>query len=123
MTVSFTLHQVSTIEAGPLYKVKNEVTASTGASPNVFVYKTATQAYSHIAMVADMEQYPDTYDSALQDGAMFYRLPSVTREWETTLLASGDIDVTKNRLQLLANDMNRLQGSFIADDTTVITGE
>jgi hypothetical protein len=123
MSVSFTLHQVSTIEDGPLYKVKNEVTAATDASPAVFVYKTATQAYIHVAMVADMEQWSDSYDQALIDGTAFYRQTSVTREWDTTLLASADIDVTKSRLQLLANDMNRLQGSFIADDTTVITGE
>lgn len=122
MSVSFTLRQTTSIQAGPLYRVKNEVTSATGASAATFVYKTSTQEFSHIAMAADIEQYPDSYDTAFQDDVPFYRLTSVTRDWETISYAEGDLQVTRNRIQLLANDLNTLQGDFISDATVVITG-
>ncbi len=124
MTVSFTLHQASTIVAGdlPLYRVTKEVTAAVGASPAVFVYKTASQEYSHIAALADIEQYPDSYESAVLDSKMFYRLTTVTRDWDEVFMADADLEITPPRLQLLANDLNRTQGAFVSDTTTVITG-
>lgn len=122
MSVSFTLRQTTSIQTGPLYRVKNEVTSATGASAATFVYKTSTQEFSHIAMAADMEQYPDSYDTAFQNDNLFYRQTSVTRDWQTITYAEGDLEVTRNRIQLLANDLNTLQGAFISDDTIVITG-
>jgi hypothetical protein len=123
MTVSFTLRQTTSIVTGPLYRVKNEVTAADGADTGAFVYKTSTQAYSHIATAADYETYPNSYDTAFADGDLFYRYPSVQRDWETITEAEADIEVTQSRLKLLANDLTTLQGDFIHDETVVIEGE
>lgn len=123
MPVSFSLSQNTTVIDGPLYRVNNEVSTASGASPAVFVFKTLTQEFSHYATVADLEAYPDTYAQAANDGAAFYRQTSVTRDWETVALREADLTLTKSRLQFLANELNALQDSLVSNTTTVITSE
>lgn len=120
--VSFTLHQVTAIVDGPAYQVTNEVTAATSASPATYVYKTLTQAFSHYAAAADMEQWPDTYELAQLSGAAFYRLPRVIRTWDTVALMNTDLDMSLRRLQFLADEMNAQQGALVLDRTTVVQG-
>jgi len=119
--VSFTLHQVTSIQTGPLYRVNNTVTAAVGASPAAFVYKTLTQAYDHYATAADMESWPDSLASAQQNGKEFYRLTSVQRDWATVSEMNADLTVTKSRIQLLASDLARLQDGAVIDETVTIT--
>lgn len=122
MAVSFTLHQVTSICDGPLYRVKNEVLASIGAAPNVFVFKTASQGFSHVATVADVELYPAGYDLAVLDGAKFYRLPLVQRDWPTVAEMLRDLAYTNQRVQRLADDLTLRSNSLVIDRTLEIVG-
>lgn len=124
--VSFTLHQVTSFvdqaNAAPLYRVLNEVTASTGASPCVFVYKTATQKFDHYASAADMERWPDTREQAEIDNLAFYRVSNVQRDWKNLADMYEDLDYTARRVQSLANELTEQRGEIVIDRTTVIEG-
>lgn len=125
--VTFTLHQatsyVDQANAAPLYRVVNQVTESTGASPAVFVYKTATQEYEHHASAADMERWPDNYEAAVVDNLAFYRVTNVSRTWETLAEAYADLDETLLRVRSLANELTAQRGTIAVERTTLIEGE
>lgn len=123
MAVSLTLKQTSSIVDGTTYRVKHEITAAAGISSAVFVFKTVTQEFDHFARVADMSEYPDTYEVALADGKTFYRLDTVQRDHSTATLAELDLTIARERMKLLAVDMQSVQDDFLAVTTTVITGD
>lgn len=120
--VTFTLQQVTAPCNGPAYCVTNTVTAATEASPNVYVYKTVTQAFDHYASAADMERWPDNFDQAFQANNAFYRLPSVTRTWSTVVAMNRDLRDSVFRLQRLADDLNTASGTLTINRTTLIEG-
>lgn len=120
--VTYKLHQATSIEAGPLYQVKNEVLEAVGSSAAVFVYKTDTKAFSHYATVADLEEWPDSYESAVQGSKDFYRQPSVTRGWKTIEEMNKDLAVTLARVRGLAQELGAVQGSVTIDRTITISG-
>lgn len=124
--VTFTLHQATEVieqpSDGPHYRVHNEVTAATGASPAVFVFKTSTQAFDHYARAADLEQWPDSYEEALLRELAFYRAKILTRTWDTLADLSEDLAMTLQRTQRLANELNLQQGAIAVDRTTVVVG-
>lgn len=126
--VTFTLRQVTAIvasESNPAetgYRVTNEVTAAVDASPAVYVYATATQAFSNYASAADMGRWPAGYEEAAVTNTMFYRLSSVTRTWDTVRDMNVDLSLSIRRLQALAAELNAQQGALVIDRTTVITG-
>lgn len=120
--VSFTLHQLTSIVDGPQYQVLNEVVAATDASPAVYVYETATQKFNHYAAAADMEQWPDSLEKAQVTSMAFYRLPAVTRTWDTVARMNADLDMSIRRLQSLTDELTAQRGSLVVDRTTVITG-
>lgn len=123
---SFSLRQVTSFvdqaNTAPLYRVANEVTASVGASLNVFVYSAATQKFDHYASAADMEQWPATYEEAVINNLAFYRASSVTRDWETIEGMYEDLDYTLQRIQSLANELTKQRGVITIDRTTQIEG-
>jgi len=123
MAVSFSLRQITSVVTGPLYRVNNTVDAATDASLMIFVFKTTTQEFSHYATVADIETYPDTYAQAVSDGAAFYRLASVVRDWGTVEEMEADVAMTLSRTQFLANELNAVQVGVSSDTTTVIVPE
>lgn len=120
--VSFTLRQLTSIVDGTRYQVLNEVTAAVDASPAVFVYETSTRRFTHYAAAIDMTQLPDSYEKAQVLGAAFYRLPAVTRTWDTVQRMNADLAMTLYRLQSLADQLNEQQGSLVLDRTTVVVG-
>ena len=124
--VSFLLRQVTSLvdQAGkaPLYRVINQVTESTGASAAVFAYKTATKVFDHYANAGEMEQLPDSYEEAVVRGVAFYRLNSVSRDWETVAQMYADIDATMRRVRSLAKDLTQQQGAIVMDRSTSIVG-
>lgn len=122
MPPSVQLRQVTSIQPGPLYRVMNEILAATGIDAAVFVYKTSTQAFDHYALVADMEQYSNSYDSAVLNGDLYYRQTSVTRDWDTVTLMNDDLNITRARVQALLNQMGALQGTIPSDTTVTLTG-
>lgn len=120
--VSFTLRQVTAIVDGPAYQVSSTVEAATNASPAVFVYAAIDQAFSHYAAVADMDQWPDTYEIAVVTGALFYRLPTLVRTWDTVAEMERDLADTLRRVRTLQADMTARVGDLVIDRTTVIAG-
>lgn len=120
--VTFTLNQVTSIVGGPRYQVVNTVTAATDASLAVYVFETVTQRFSRYAAAADMEQLPDSLEQAQVLGFPFYRLPTLTRVWDTVQRMNADLSTSLYRLQSLADQLNAQQGSLIVDRTTVVVG-
>lgn len=119
--VSFSLHQVTRFD-GASYVVTNTVDQAQSASPAVYVYKTAGQVFSNYASAADMEAWPDNLAAAQQAGAMFYRLPTVTRKWDTVVAMNADLDTSLRRLQSLADELNAVRASVAIDRVTVVVG-
>jgi hypothetical protein len=124
--VSFTLHQttsyVDQANAAPRYRVVNQVTASVGASEAVFVYKTATQVFEHYASAADMDRWPDTYEEAVTGNLAFYRVSSVSRDWDTLTETYADLDETLRRIRSLANELTAQRGTIAGETITTIEG-
>lgn len=123
MAVSFSLRQITSIETGPLYRVNNTVEAATDAPLQVFVFKTTTQKFDHYATVADLETYPDNYADAVAGNVPFYRLATVTRDWGTVQEMEDDVQMTKDRLTLLAEALKDLQAGVPSNTLTVIEPE
>lgn len=121
-TISFTLHQVTTALDGPIYRVFQEITEAVNSSKAVYVFTTGTQEFSHIATIMDMRNYPDSYAQAVLDGADFYRLEEVTRDWLTVALMVDDVTMGYNRVQLLASSLTDEEGLLEIDRTVVLTG-
>jgi len=121
-TISFTLHQVTTALDGPLYRVFQEITAAVNSSKAVFVFKTSTEEFDHVATIMDMRTYPDSYAQAVIDGVDFYRLEEVTRDWSTVALMVEDVTMGYNRVQLLASSLTDEEGLLEIDRTVVLTG-
>lgn len=124
---SFTLRQVTSLVSqdfpkAPQYQVVNEVTAAVDASPAVYVFKTTTQKFSNYASAADMMKWPDSLALAQVTDAAFYRLPQLTRVWETVERMNEDLAMSLRRLQSLADELDAQQGSLIVDRTTVVVG-
>jgi hypothetical protein len=122
-SVSLSLHQVTSVTDGPAYKVLNEITAAQGISPAVFVYKAATQKFSHVATLRDMSLWPDSYDFALQFNKPFYRLTLSLRTWKSPDGMQEDVAETARRVARLLADYNNYQASVATDVTTTFTGE
>ncbi len=121
--ISVNLNQVTSIQDGPLYRVKNEILEASGISKALFTYSTASQAFSNYATPADMEQWPESYEAAVQDAKTFYRLAYVQRDWTTIHEMNSDLVATRGRIQALIESMNELQGSIASDVTTTLSTE
>ncbi len=121
-TVVFDLHQVTTALDGPIYRVFQEITDAVNSSKAVFVYKTSTEEFDHIATIIDMRTWPDSYAQAVLDSADFYRLEEVTRDWLTVTLMVDDVNTGVVRVQLLASSLTDEDGLLEIDRTVVLTG-
>jgi hypothetical protein len=122
MTVSVTLVETRTVETGPLYRVKHDITASVHISPYVFVFTTETEAFSRVATVYDIEKVTHTTLAAAQTaGAEFYRLDEVTKNWESLDLAAEFAAYNKQRLQFLVSEYETYTSSFAGTTTTTLT--
>ncbi len=124
--VSFSLRQVTSLVPregdAPLYRVTNEITEAVGASASVFVYKTVSQKFDHVATVGELEEWPSSYAEAVSASKMFYRLASETRDWETAEEMELDLATALRRVTSLANGLTKHQAAVVIDRTTVIEG-
>lgn len=111
---TFTLHQTTSFDS-PLFTVTNSV-----AEASVYVYTTVTQAFSHYATAADMIIYPTELAIAQLTNAKFYRLPSVTRTWETLVEVNDDLATSIRRLQSLAEELVQVGALVTLDRITIV---
>jgi hypothetical protein len=120
MAVSITLHQVRTVEEGPVYQVYNEITESDNISDKLFVFTTATDTFSRVATVFDVLNVPDSKGAAETADADFYRESVVTFSHSEISTAVTEADRIITRLKNLAHSYNKAQEDFLSDETTVI---
>lgn len=123
MAVKFTLHQVTQVLDGPLFRVTHDVDAATEADTGVFVFSTATQKFDHFASPADVANYPVGYDAANALGAPFYRAAAMTRDWTTAPEMQADLAAAQARIAALARDLTALNGQLTIDQTVEIGGD
>ena len=122
MTVSITLLETRSVEAGVLYRVKQEITASVDISASVFVFRTDTRLFSHVATVYDMEKLESTsIEEAEEAGDEFYRLDEVTKDWESLDTSLEFSSYNKLRLNSLVDEYEVYTNTFAGTTTTVIT--
>ena len=121
MSVSITLLQTNSTyndeDNQPVYKSENEVSASDGIPLALFVFTTLTGVFSHVAAVRDLEAYPATKEQAVTDGTAFYRLATVTREYDNITDAQKFAAHVRSRLNFLAQDYPKTQGEFVGSET------
>ena len=70
---SVTHTQTRSVVAGPLYRVREQITASVTIDDKIFLFQVADSTYDHVCTVADMAAYPDTRAQAVTDGLGYYR--------------------------------------------------
>lgn len=121
--ISYQLHQVTSVQEGPLYRVFQEILAATNSEKEVYVYKTSTAEFDHIATIHDMRTWPTTRAAAQTAGLEYYRQLSVQRDWSTVELMVADVNLGVTRVQLLASSLTDEQGLLEIDRTLTLTGE
>lgn len=94
----------------PRYEVALRVVAAGGIEPEIFVMERSTDAFSHVALVPDMTQWPIGRDAALQAGKDYYRVRDITQTWDTRELAAAFAAHAAMRVSTL----NTLWGSSAA---------
>jgi hypothetical protein len=125
MSVSITLNQTNSThndqDNQPVYKSENEVSASEGIPLALFVFAVATDLFSHVAAVRDLEAYPVSKAQAVTDGVDFYRLATATREYDNITDALEFATHVRSRLDFLAQDYPKTQGEFVGSATYQFT--
>lgn len=122
MVVVFTLRQITSVLDGPIYRVRNEVTAAENASTSVFVYRTSTAEFDHYASARDMTLWPDSRAAAQTAGLEYYRQTFVQRDWESVTELVSDVNLSWERVQLLASELTEEAGLLTIDRTLVLEG-
>jgi len=113
MAVSITLKQTQSIQPDNLFRVIDEVTASTDISKYIFVFTAETQAFSHVATVYDIEHIVDTtYAAVLISGAEYYRLAVVQKDYETQSQAEAFASYMRSRTETLVGDYESFLDGF-----------
>lgn len=123
MPPTLKLHQTTSLQPGPLYRVLNEIIDSDDADPAVFVFKVDTKEFDHYATLDDLERYVDAYDVAVLREDGFYRQTSVQRDWDTVEQMEADVQVTQQRVKLLLDDLARVEEGAASDQTTTLVGD
>lgn len=114
-------HTLTTSVVSQLYRVHDIVTASVDIAPEIHVFDTTLEEYSHVATVADMVNYPNTLLQAQTDGKPFYRLAEVTKDFSNLYDAEKMSENMAANIQFLVNTYNTATNEFIGTTTETIT--
>lgn len=96
------------------YRVADVVTAATGISTSVFVFKVAGSVFDRVATVLDMETYPDSLVAASNANLPYYRQTSMAVDFTDVSLAIDFAATVRTRLTALANEYEIVTTSFTA---------
>lgn len=122
MSVSLTLEQTTRIEpdddGNDTYIVENTVVASQNISMSIFVYKTSTSEYHHMATQTDLVNYPETQAEALASNLEYYRQPMANRTYTDVYLAKDFASVVAQRANGLVQDVARTVANFATGTQT-----
>ena len=122
MSVRIDIQQDRTVEEGPLYRVATSVIYNSGIDRNVFVFNTTTEEFEHVATTWDMEHLPKSKDDAALAGDGFYRLPSVTKDFDTVMTATEFAIYTRGRVAALVREYEAVSTTFEGSGTYTYTG-
>lgn len=120
--VNIEVHQERTVEDGPVYRVKTTVLTAQGIDRNIFVFNTETQAFEHVAVTWDMDNYPADRDQAILDGDDYYRKSEANVTYgdnQTTAIDAAAY--TLLRIDLLAQQYNLQEGEFLGAEDHIFT--
>lgn len=120
MPVTITHTQTRSVGPGPVYVVNDVVTATVGIAPEVFVFTTDDDSFNRIATVDDMLDLPATKASAVAEGADYYRLPAVTRQFTSVSVADSVALAISDRLTLLAVEYDAAVNDFVGTTTETL---
>lgn len=119
--ISITHTQIRSVQAGPLYRVQDTVTASVGIQQQVFVFETSDQSFNRIATVDDMLSLPTSQAQAVIDGKDYYRLNTVTKDYESLKTAEDAATTIVNRIKLLLVEYDAAVNAFVGTTTETLT--
>ncbi len=122
MSVHIEIHQVRSVDEGPVFKVDTTTTYASGIEKEIFVFQTDTQEFSHVATVYDMETYPNNYDDAVTTSALYYREDQVVVGFAAQTTAMESAVYTAARVDSLATQYNTLKTVFEGAFDYVFTG-
>jgi hypothetical protein len=122
MSIRIEVDQVRTIEAPEVYRVRTRVTYVVGIDPNVFVYATEENTFSHVAFPYDMETYPSTRQAALDAGLGYHRQQEAVKDYGDVTTAIDAAAYVLSRLDTLALTMVRADTEFVGEDSHVSIG-
>jgi len=123
MSVRIEVHQSRTVDEGPVFKVDTKVTYASGIAREIFVFKTDTQDFSHVATVYDMETYPADYDTAVGDAVDYYRKDQAIVGYSSEQTAVDAADYTLSRIDSLARQYNTFKTEFEGSLDYVFVGD
>lgn len=122
MTVRIEMRQTRTLEADPIYRVKNEITYASEIAKEVFVFQVATEEFSHVAYPYDMENVPVGKAAAETAGNSFYRALEVTKSYDSLQGAMAFAQHSRNRVEFLADEYEIATEGFEGQDDYVYEG-
>jgi len=125
MSTSIKVTQTNTVvpqaDGSVKYQVHYVVDASEELPLALFVFNTRDDVYLYVAMLYDLEAWPDTKSAAVSAGLDRYRASAVTRLYDLLTDALNFIHVTTVRLQGVVNEFNTAEGAFAGTQTFTLT--
>lgn len=114
-----TVTQSRAVVSGNLFQTTTTVTESFGIQPQVFVFRTIDQSYSHVAVVRDMDEWPVTQEEAEEAELGFYRQASCVVSYDTVETADEFAAYTLERVEFLTDQYSAYKLTFEGSDTHV----
>lgn len=111
---TLTLHQTRTNEPNGTYKVVNEITVANGIPPEIFVLKSTTAEFSHVANVGEIENLPasDTPPTPM------YRSSICEKIYPDVASAISFAQGLKNRVEILIQEYTAEAAAFAGSEDT-----
>ena len=114
-----TLDQTKDINVDEQYTITSTISAAVEMETELFVYNYASSAYSHVANINDMENYPTTPT----EGTAYYRQDTVTQAFDTPAEADAAAVVHSTRVNELVYQYNTEGAGYDGSTTqTVLEG-
>jgi len=102
MSIQIGVRQTRSILEGPVYRTATQVMYASGIDPNIFVFITETQEFSHVASVWDMENYLTNYHDAVAADASYYRQSACQKDYNVVVSAAEFAAYIRGRIASLA---------------------
>lgn len=120
-----TLEQVKSVEdVGGVDKFRIVSTCS-AASPSaagsfnnsLFLFAVSDDSYQHVCTVRDVETYPESRSDAITAGQAYYRLDTVTLDFDDIEDAQEEEALQRTRIQAIVTDWDAYENEFEGTET------